>query len=91
VPEDYSRLRPEDVQRIIDYASVFETPSGERVLEDLKRFCYWYRTTLVPGQPDESSANEGMRRVVVQIERMIRIAHDPLFSEAGVEGMKTDG
>lgn len=52
------------------YHDVFEK-SGGPVLEDLRRFCYVYDTTHVPGDPAASNINEGKRQTYIHIVQML--------------------
>jgi hypothetical protein len=60
---------------IADYHTVFETPAGERVKEDLGKHCFEYRTTqCAPGGATDIYAtcmNEGARTVMVYIDTML--------------------
>ena len=53
-------------QRHINYKLVFNTEQGEKVLKDLKDFCYYNKSTYT-GNKDECIYKEGMRNVVLYI------------------------
>lgn len=44
-------LNADEQQRIRDYQYTFGSEQGQRVLEDLKRAFFFYRTTFVSGDP----------------------------------------
>jgi uncharacterized protein with von Willebrand factor type A (vWA) domain len=50
------------------YKSVFGSPEGKLILQDLKNRCYFYTPTYQHQNPD---AAEGMRNVVMNIESQI--------------------
>ena len=79
--------REEAVQRVQDYGHVFGSPAGKRVLEDLKKFCYYHRTTYVPGDPHATSKNEGSREVVLKIMRITEMALVADFNEGAINNM----
>lgn len=62
-------------RRVREYAQVFGSPEGKRVLADMRRS---YRDTFC-SDPHESSFRQGKRQVVLDIERLLEIAHDPKF------------
>lgn len=49
------------------YKNTFDTVSGRIVLEDLMKFGHVNNITFRPGDPHETSFNEGMRRVALHI------------------------
>lgn len=57
------------------YATVFGSPLGQQVLEDLRRSCFVNKTSFV-SDPYQSAFNEGMREVVLLIQRAIQTAQD---------------
>lgn len=57
------------------YATVFGSPLGQQVLDDLRRSCFMNRTSFV-NDPYQSAFNEGMREVVLMIQRAIQLAHE---------------
>lgn len=65
----------EDVmrQRNSDFLQVFNGPQGERVLNYLAMFCLKKGSTFIPGQPDQSSFNEGARSVILEIDYWIEL------------------
>jgi hypothetical protein len=67
----------EAIQRILEYGTLFDSPTGERVLEDLKKAFYFYRTTFVEGDSHYMARNEGGREVIVYIEQMVKYAKQP--------------
>lgn len=70
----------EKIQRILDYANVFGSEAGKRVLEDLKKSFYFYRSTYVAGDPQATFVNEGSRLVPMKIEHIIKTAESDDFS-----------
>jgi len=66
----------EKVAMIADYASTFTSESGKRVLNDLKKsFC---GDCLVPGMPDATAYNLGLRGAVLRIFEMLRLSELPI-------------
>ncbi|HMV57036.1 MAG TPA: hypothetical protein PKD38_07495 [Nitrospira sp.] len=53
------------------YRAVFETPEGEIVLTHLARHGFIFDTTFVQGDPQATALNEGSRRLVLSIMRML--------------------
>lgn len=52
------------------YSSVFNTPQGEEVLEDLMRFVGFMGDAFKPGDPYGTAYNLGQRRVVQRIANL---------------------
>jgi len=68
-------LHDEQKDLIKVYKQLFSTPNGKKVLEDLKdTFCE--RTSIVPGDPYMTHANEGAREVVLYITENIKMEVD---------------
>jgi hypothetical protein len=76
------------LQTLEAYRQVFTSPAGKDVFKDLCRSCFMYTTTLVPNDPLQSAYNEGMRSVVLKIQRAVEGAQDPatLFAFLSDEG-----
>lgn len=55
------------------YRIVFGTSEGQRVLQDLFKFCGMDRDVFVPGAPDQTAYQAGMRRVALRIAGMLKI------------------
>jgi hypothetical protein len=55
-----------------DYLAVFSSEAGKRVLSNLEKICYIYRTTF-SSQEGRTLLNEGMRFVVVHIKNMMTL------------------
>jgi hypothetical protein len=77
-------LRDDEIQRVLDYQHIFLSEPGRRVLEDMRRAFYFYRSTHVPGDPHGSAYREGMREVVLKIEHMLTVDADRVVSTRGV-------
>jgi len=58
-------------QLTIDYKTTFNSESGQRVLEDLKKRCSFTTTTHVKGDSHESAYLEGARSTVLFINNML--------------------
>lgn len=56
---------------ILTYKKVFSGEDGKRVLEDLERQLFANGQTFVPGSPDVSAFNAGMREAYLRIVRRI--------------------
>ena len=64
-----------------DYQSVFSSEAGQRVLEDLKKTCFFYNTTFDPSvanQPFVSFFCEGQRATVLHIETKLKLSAQKL-------------
>ena len=55
-----------------DYHSVFETEAGERVLEDLKKVCF-YNDPTIHELPHIMAYNEGSRNVILHIGTKLKL------------------
>lgn len=53
------------------YRAVFENPEGEIVLAHLAKNCNVFDSTFVQGDPNMTALNEGGRRVVLSIFKML--------------------
>jgi hypothetical protein len=53
------------------YRAVFESPQGEIVLAHLAKHGFVFDSTFVQGDPTATSLNEGSRRMVLSILRML--------------------
>jgi hypothetical protein len=62
--------RQERAERIRAYKRFFESDDGRLILNDLKRSCHFYTTTM-DGNPQELAYKEGERSVVLRILRTI--------------------
>jgi hypothetical protein len=71
-----ARLTPTQKARTLDYASVFGTDAGQRVLEDLYR-SYGRRISYSKGDPYETAYREGQRSVYLSIRVMLRLDRLP--------------
>jgi len=55
-----------------DYQSVFNSESGKNVLEDLKKVCFYYDTTINE-MPHIMAFNEGQRGVILHIQTKLKL------------------
>ena len=55
-----------------DYQSVFGTEAGQRVLEDLKKTCFYYSPTIHE-IPHIMAYQEGQRNVMIHIETKLKL------------------
>ena len=62
-----------------DYAAIFATPAGRRVLRDLYLFCMQATPTA---DPHEAVFAQGMQRVFRRIQAMARLDADALIGLA---------
>jgi hypothetical protein len=60
-----------------DYQTVFNSEAGQRVLEDLRKTCFYYDTTLNE-LPHVMAHSEGLRNVVLHIETKLKLTPDKL-------------
>ena len=67
----------EDVakQLIMDYKATFSTEPGLRVLDDLRRYCFFNATTYAP-ESHVMVFREGSRDVVLRIDALIAAKPD---------------
>ena len=70
------------------YAQVFNTIDGKVVLEDLFKYCGMDTTSFVPGCPDESHHNEGMRRGGLYVQTKMNISSTEAFKIVNEARMK---
>jgi hypothetical protein len=59
---------------IAAYKGTFATESGVKVLADLSQSCMEQQQTFVPGAPDATAFNQGMREVILRIRRRLDAA-----------------
>jgi hypothetical protein len=62
-------------QLSIEYQSCFGTPHGQKVLEDLSKYCYERRNTFCEGNHDKQNVNNGKRAVILYIRKWL--SHNP--------------
>ncbi|MFP4476808.1 MAG: hypothetical protein ACLFOY_14715 [Desulfatibacillaceae bacterium] len=60
-----------------DYAEVFTTDTGKRVLADLSRFCGFERTSFCGENPHRTAFFEGQRNVCLYILDRLKRAENP--------------
>lgn len=65
-------------QRRADYAAVFDSDSGQRVLKDLYRFCRMDQPTFAQ-DPCLTAFNEGCRRVFLRILGIMRLTDEDII------------
>lgn len=59
-------------ERVVEsYRAVFESPSGELVLAHLAKHGFLFDSTFVQGDPHQTALNEGSRRMVLSIIKML--------------------
>lgn len=56
-----------------DYQKVFNSEEGQRVLEDLKKTCFYYIPTI-DVMPHVMSFNEGQRATILHIETKLKLS-----------------
>lgn len=64
------------------YARVFNTPDGRAVLADMARFSGYDKPCHVPGDSHSTAWNDGVRRPVVRIRRLLNMSEDEIFRMA---------
>jgi len=77
-----------DKQLIIAYKTTFGSKVGERVLDDLWRFCLEFRTTYSPGDTMQSAFNEGARAVALYIRKQVEATLDDQQPEMALTEME---
>ncbi len=65
--------KPEDIIKQLhqDYKFVFGSEEGQRVLEDLKKRCFFNSSTFVSDNQNETVLREGQRSVVLFIDNIL--------------------
>ncbi|MEA2036819.1 MAG: hypothetical protein U9O94_04885 [Nanoarchaeota archaeon] len=53
-----------------DYETVFSTGEGKRVLEDIKRCGFVFKTSMIQGDSHATAFNEGRRELALHIDYM---------------------
>ena len=66
-----------------DFQVVFQTPAGERVLEDLGYFCRANESCVVPGDRDKTFVLEGRREAYLRIMQYLERTVDELLTIRG--------
>lgn len=61
--------------KAISFFNLFNTPDGKVVLDELKEQ-FVDRTSIVPGDPYATHANEGAREVILFINQMMEISNE---------------
>ncbi len=61
-----------------DYQAVFRNPRGEKVLEDLARFCRAHKSTA-HADPYIAARLDGRREVFLRIQEHLRLSDDELW------------
>lgn len=61
----------DEIELIRAYKRVFNTPDGQRILDDLKRSCCYDRSTLYQGT-ELGQYHEGRRSVVLNIQSVMK-------------------
>jgi len=69
---DKEKREKEIKKKIGDFQKVFRSEEGKAVLEDLKRFCFYDRTTFIDeGNIHKMLLLEGQRNVYLYIKNVI--------------------
>lgn len=72
----------------------FSTPDGERVLDDLRRYCHIYDTTAAPGRDGLDQAqtliNEGRRQAYLHIVGLLGVSEADLNIESKPDDERSD-
>ncbi len=67
------------LRRRADYRRAFETPAGQAVLADLRRFCCATRSTYRPGDPAAQQHLEGRREVWLRIAGYLNLTERQIW------------
>lgn len=70
-------------ERRTDYIRTFNTPAGQKVMEDLARFCRAHESTF-HADPRIHAALEGRREVWLRIQQHLQLSDDQLWGMFGV-------
>ena len=77
------------IDKIIDYQAVFESPKGKQVLYDLMK-THWIMSSHPYSDPYANAFHEGERNVVLRI--MTKLEIDPIKLRNNIqEGKQNDG
>ncbi len=72
----------EDIRQLKrDYQENFGTPQGVRILEDLRGYCGYDKSSFHLGAPDSTAHSEGMRRVILYIHAKIKRDDESLLKQ----------
>jgi len=63
------------------YKHTFEAPEGKQVLLHLMKSCHMLTPTFVAGDPHQTAMNEGSRRVVLSILKMLNTDEKELLKQ----------
>ena len=64
-----------DKEKAALYHSVFNTPNGRKVVDDLVSFVGFYGDQFTPGDPHTTAYNCGQKRVLTRILRFVGMGH----------------
>ena len=78
-PELKAKLRSYFLRKKTAYQQCFSGPFGEKVLNDLAKFCRANETTFVPGDTHGSALFEGRREVWIRIQKYLNLSQEELF------------
>ena len=70
MPAEKARIELEQLK--LAFRQTFLSDQGKKVMALLQKWCFAKKTTFVPGDPYATAMNEGSRRVLLDIEGMIR-------------------
>ena len=76
MPTDLEKLKA----RKAAYVTIFNSPSGKKVLEDLERWCFVHKTTF-NNNPQRLAFNEGQRSIYVHIQTMLTMDMEKMGKE----------
>jgi len=62
------------------YQQTFSSPHAQKVLADLRKFCFADKTTFVPNDPYASAFSEGRREVFLRINAFINLTEKEINS-----------
>lgn len=71
------------------YINVFEGEDGKKVLADLSKKCFVFRTTLDNSQA-RMAFNEGQRSIVLHIQNMMKLDIDKIEQEIKKQQKEND-
>jgi len=66
--------------RSTSYKHTFNNPNGEKVLADLKRFCYAVTPTADINNPNATYLAEGRREVWLRIQAHLNLSDDEIYN-----------
>ena len=62
--------------------ATFDTPQGKEVIRYLEATCCWYKSVLVPDDPQMTLINDGKRQVLATIKTFLELTPEQINAMA---------